>query len=152
MRTKSIGLAWIPVKNFKEAIKFYTEVVGLELLEINEEWGWAELAGHEGGCRLGIAQYQEGDDNQLETECPVKPGQNAVLSFDVADLDRSVLELKQNGAEVIGKRETIPGHVTMQLIKDKDGNFIHITQMLSPTFSDEEHNGHDHKGGCCGGH
>ena len=41
MRTNSIDLVWIVVKDFKNAVKFYTEVAGLKVVEMKEEWGWA---------------------------------------------------------------------------------------------------------------
>src|SRR5436853_363159 len=98
MHAKSIGLAWIVVKDFKKAVKFYTEVVGLKVAEMNEEWGWAELEGREGeGMRLGIAQQREkGQD-------PVAPGQNAVVTFTVDDLEKAVKHLQKQGSTLVGK-------------------------------------------------
>ncbi len=152
MRTKSIALAWITVKNFQKSVKFYTEVLGLKLIEINEEWGWAELEGHDGGCMLGIAQYQDSNpQDDAETKCPIKPGQNSVLSLEVEHLEQAISDLQKNGAHLVGKMEVIPGEIKMQLIQDLDGNFVHVTQTIK---SDHplEHVKHEHKGGCCGGH
>ena len=56
--TKSMDLVWIVVKDFKKAVKFYTETVGLKLLRNDEKSGWAELQGKEGGAMLGIASEQ----------------------------------------------------------------------------------------------
>ena len=139
MHTKSIGLAWIAVKDFKKAVKFYTEVVGLKLIEMNEEWGWAELEGHEchSGMRLGIAQAR------IEGEDPVNPGQNAVMTFTIDNLDNAIKNMQSKGAHLIGEVEVIPGHVKMQGVRDIDGNFIQMVELL------EDHH-YDH--GCCGGH
>lgn len=139
MRTKSIGLAWILVKDLKKTVKFYTDILGLQLLEMNEEWGWAELEGEEEGMRLGIAQQgSNGED-------PIEPGQNAVLTFTVDHLDKAIQEMKKQGVKLIGEVEVIPGHVKMQSARDVDGNFIQIVELL------EEHE-HKHGHGCCGGH
>lgn len=147
MKIKTMGLAWIPVNDFKKAITFYTEILGLKVLESNEEWGWAELAGHDGGSRIGISHHTE---TPAGNASPVKPGQNAVLSFDVANLEEAVAELQKKGVKLIGDIEVIPDHVKMQMVQDVDGNFIHLVEMLLP--QDHEHSKDEHHGGCCGGH
>ncbi len=134
MKTKSIDLVWISVKDLKKAVAFYTQVVGLELLEMSEEWGWAELEGHAGGARLGIAQYKENDS-------PIKPGQNGVVSYTVKNLEESIKGLKEEGAKLVGEVDEVPGHVKMQLVQDIDGNLFHLTEVL---FEEHEHHG------CCG--
>ncbi len=140
MKTQAIGLSWIVVNDFKKAVKFYTDTVGLKLVEMNEEWGWAELAGYSGeGSRLGIAQSQKGDEN------PVKPGQNAVMTFTVDDIDKAIQHVQKQGAQLIGKVEEVPGHVKMQSIRDSEGNIIQIVQLIEETG----HSDHHH---CCGGH
>lgn len=139
IKAKEIGLVWISVKDLQKAVTFYTTVIGLKLLEISEEYGWAELEGHEGGARLGIAQYSEDG-------CPVKPGQNGVISYTVDHLENAIEELHKQGAVLLGDLEEVPGHVKMQLVQDIDGNIFHIVEVLF-----EEHHHHEH-GGCCGGH
>ena len=122
MKVKEIGLAWIVVKDVKAAVAYYTEVVGLKLMEFNEEFGWAELAGHEGGARLGIAR-----------ECPsenVKPGQNAVITFTVDDIEQSKAAMVQKGANCDGDTIEVPGHVKMQTMLDADGNRFQLCQFL----------------------
>ncbi len=56
MKLKSMDFVWIVVNDLEKAIKFYTETVGLKLMELHEEFGWAELEGNKGGARIGIAQ------------------------------------------------------------------------------------------------
>ncbi|MDP1879684.1 MAG: VOC family protein [Parachlamydiaceae bacterium] len=141
MRTKAIKMVWISVKDFKKTIEFYRDVLGLKVVEMNEQWGWAELEGHDGeGTRLGIGQY----DSKCEQESPISPGQNAVICLDVDDLDEAIADLQKKGAKLVGKIEEVPGHVRMQLIEDFDGNKIHVTQVIAHK--------HSHQGGCCGGH
>ena len=41
MNLKSMDLAWIVVNDLQKAIKFYTETVGLKLVEFHEEFEWA---------------------------------------------------------------------------------------------------------------
>ena len=122
MAVKEIGLSWIVVKDVKEAVLYYTEVVGLRLAEFNEEYGWAELEGFEGGSRLGIAQESAHE--------PVKAGQNAVVTFTVANLEACRTKMLAQGAELRGDVIEIAGHVKMQTFVDKDGNCFQICQLL----------------------
>lgn len=122
MKVKEIGLSWIVVKNLKAAVKYYTDVIGLKLMEMNEEYGWAELEGHEGGSRLGIAQ-----ENPSEQ---VKAGQNAVMTFTVANLDKAKEAMVKKGAKCEGDVLEVPGHVKMQTLVDNDGNRFQICELV----------------------
>lgn len=127
MQVKEIGLSWIVVKDIKAAVQYYTNVVGLKLMEFNEQYGWAELEGHEGGSRLGIAQ-----ENPQEK---VSAGQNAVITFTVANLDKAKKEMIQKGARCEGDVLEVPGHVKMQTVMDRDGNRFQICELLHHTCS-----------------
>jgi predicted enzyme related to lactoylglutathione lyase len=122
MNVKSIDMTWLVVKDFKAAVDFYTKVVGLKLMESSEEWGWAELQGHEGGSRLGIAQDR--------SEEKIKPGSNAVPTFTVASLEAATVEMEKKGAKKVGDVMEVPGHVKMLLFKDADGNHFQMVEML----------------------
>ncbi len=113
---------WIVVKDIRSAVRYYTDVVGLQLVEFNEEYGWAELEGSDGGSRLGIAQ-----ENELEK---VKAGQNAVITFSVDDLEASKKKMMHQGAKCEGDVIEIPGHVKMQTLIDPDGNCFQICELL----------------------
>lgn len=123
MQVKEIRLCWIVVKNIREALNYYKDVVGLKLVEFSEEHGWAELEGFEGGQRLGIAQEspQEG----------FKAGQNAVVTFTVANLEESKQAMAKKGATCVGDIVEVPGHIKMQTLVDQDGNHFQICEMLS---------------------
>ncbi len=140
MKAKSIGLAWIIVKDLKAAVKFYTEVVGLKLCEMSEQWGWAELEGHDGdGMTLGIAQQRpDGQD-------PIQPGQNAVLTMTVDNLEKASKHLQQKGAKLIGPIEEVPGHVKLQTVRDTDGNYFQIVEKIESMSCSTNNNAHS----CC---
>jgi predicted enzyme related to lactoylglutathione lyase len=120
--TQSFDLAWIVVKDIKEAVKFYTETVGLKLLKLDEEFGWAELQGPNGGAMLGIAQENDKD--------PIKAGNNACLTFTVKDLEKSRDSFLKKGAKFLGEIMEIPGHVKLLTGVDADGNHFQLAQML----------------------
>lgn len=132
MKTNSIGLAWITVKDFKNAVKFYTEVAGLKVAEMNEEWGWAELEGHDGsGMRLGIAQHQEGCHTDACYESPIKPGQNSVITLTIDNIEQAQKEIQKQGASLIGEIHEVPGHVKMQTVRDAEGNIFQLVEVVA---------------------
>lgn len=121
MSIKSMDLSWIAVDDLDEAIKYYTEVLGLELMERSDEFGWAELRGTEGGSHLGLAQFSE--------MSPLEPGENAVVSMTVDNLDKTLKRL-EGKIECEGDVCEVPGHVKMQLIRDVSGNLIHLVEVI----------------------
>lgn len=122
MVAQSFDLAWIVVTDLKKAIKFYTDVVGLDLHQVDEELGWAELQGKNGGAYLGIAQVPPSGELQA--------GENAFLTFTVANLEQAKREMIGKGAKCIGDVHEVPGHVKMQMIQDNDGNQFQIVEKL----------------------
>src|SRR5262249_52394657 len=122
-KARSSTLSWIVVTDLDKAIRFFTEVVGLKLLHRADEWGWAELVGQEGGSELGIAVAGK--------ETTVKPGQNAIMTFTVADLLKSKSEMAKKGMKMVGDVQEVPGHVKLQFFKDQDGNLFQLVEQLS---------------------
>ncbi|MDE3045866.1 MAG: VOC family protein [Verrucomicrobiota bacterium] len=122
MSIKGLNLAWIVVNDLKKAVGFYTDVVGLKLEELNEQFGWAELSGSEGGARLGIAQQNERE--------AIQPGQNAVVTMTVENLVAAKERLIKKGAKVVGEVVEVPGMVKLQMVKDGDNNHFQLVEML----------------------
>ena len=122
MSIQGINLAWVVVRDIKKAVKFYTEVVGLKLEEMSEEYGWAELSGHAGGIRLGIAQQNDRD--------PIRPGQNAVVTLTVENLTKAAADLTKKGVKTVGEVVEVPNMVKLQMIVDQDGNHFQLVEML----------------------
>jgi predicted enzyme related to lactoylglutathione lyase len=119
---QGIQLIWIVVKDLKKAIQFYTEVVGMKLHELNEGYGWAELSGTQDGTRLGIAQMNDREN--------IQPGQNAVVTMSVANLEKSREELIRKGIKMVGEVIEVPGVVKMQTLTDVDGNHFQLVESL----------------------
>ena len=125
MKSKKFELAWIVVKDLKKSVQFYTEIVGLKVVHLGEEWGWAELQGQEGGATLGIAQERP------KSEEPITAGQNAVPTFTYANVEQAKAEIEKKGGRCKGKMQEVPGHVKMQTVVDPDGNHFQIVEKLS---------------------
>lgn len=121
MEMKGFNLAWIVVNDFKKAIQFYTEVMGLKVQNCNDEHGWAELTGPNGAL-LGIAKVCEHTD--------VKPGSNAVPTFSVVDIVAARASLEKKGTKLLGEIIEVPGQVKLQTCVDQDGNHFQLCQCL----------------------
>ena len=135
MKPKSMDLVWIVVNDVKKAVEFYTQTVGLQLKEFHEEYGWAELEGHHGGARIGLAQCQ------IKSVGDVLPGQNGIMTFTVDNLQNALSNLQKKNAKLIGPVQEIPGHVKMQMVADADGNRFQIVEVC-----------HQKAHQCCSGH
>ena len=122
MSLQGIHLSWIVVKDLEAAVKFYTEVVGLSLLEKSPEYGWAELSGPS-GSRLGIAQESPISE--------IKPGSNAIMAITVDNLGSTCAAFLQKGGKLSGEPMEVPGHVKIQSFIDKDQNTMQFVQKLS---------------------
>lgn len=121
MNVTGIKLSWIVVKDLNSALKFYTQVVGLKVLQESPEFGWAELSGPDGSV-LGIAQ----ENPQMSN----KAGTNAIVTVSVKDIDLARESFLKQGANLVGDVEVVPGHIKMQTFIDQDGNFMQLVQTL----------------------
>jgi predicted enzyme related to lactoylglutathione lyase len=125
---KNMSLAWISVSDFERAKKFYVDTLGLRPTAMAPEYGWMELMGEEGGHTLGVGVYSA--DNGPEKAQPVKPGQNAVMTFGVDDLHAARALLAAKGVKFVGDVIEIPDHVRMLFFQDPDGNYFQLVQTL----------------------
>ena len=121
MNIQGMHLAWVVVKKLDDAIKFYTDVVGLQLKKVSKENGWAELSGPTGAI-LGITEQNNWDGK--------KPGANAVVTITVTNLQKARDALMKKGAALAGEIMEVPGHVKLQTFHDRDGNTLQLVQTL----------------------
>lgn len=121
MKTLGIYLSWIVVEDIEKAIKFYTEVAGLQLKEYHKEFFWAELSGPN-GILLGISQ--ESPEN------PIRAGQNAVVTISVENLDDAIAHFKARHVTFVDEVVEVPGHVKMISFRDASGNIMQLVQKL----------------------
>jgi predicted enzyme related to lactoylglutathione lyase len=125
MTIKRMDLAWITVSDIARAKKFFVDTLGLKLNNDAPGHGWMELQGADGGgVLLGVGANHE--------EKPlVGPGQNAVLTMSVDDLDVSMAALKAKGVTFVGEVIEIPGHVRIVFFVDPDNNKFQLVQDVS---------------------
>ena len=121
MDNRGIGLIWITVSDIKKAIDYYSQVLGFQLAEFHEAFGWAELEAAS-GARLGLAQ--------ANPDQGMKAGTNAIITITVDDIVSSRAELEGKGVSLMGEIMEIPGEVKLQLCADKDGNQYQLVELL----------------------
>lgn len=122
MKIKNISLGWITTANLTGAKKFFVETLGLTVAQDSTDHGWLELQSDDDKFRLGIAQREEG--------LAIQPGQNAVITFTVANIEAVKAELEAKQIKVHEIVE-VPGHVKMAFIQDNDGNYFQLVEMLN---------------------
>jgi predicted enzyme related to lactoylglutathione lyase len=123
MAVKKSELSWITVSDWEKAKTFFTEVVGLEVVSAQEQYGWMELRGAEGGAYLGVSKNHEGSE--------LPPGHNAVVTFTVDDIVATKADMEAKGVTFVGGIHEVPGQVKLALFKDSDGNLFHLVQDIS---------------------
>ncbi|MHA2247788.1 MAG: VOC family protein [Candidatus Hodarchaeales archaeon] len=104
------------VKDFDRAKKFYTEILGFEIIyDGGSEVGWCELALPVKGAKLGLNLKREGE---------ITLG-SGTLTFDVTDLDATKSYLESNNVKTTDITD-MPDMVSYFDINDSEGNRIQI--------------------------
>lgn len=119
---KSSDLSWIVVSDIKKARKFFTEVLGLKESSFNDDFGWLELQGAEGGAYIGVAQ--EGAEKEMQL------GKGAVITLTVDNIEKTRKEFQKKKVKLIGDLVDVPGYAKMQLFSDLDGNMFQLIEII----------------------
>ncbi len=117
-------MAWVIVADIKKAKKFFIDTLGLTTACCVDEHKWMELRAHGGGVVLGVGEC--GPEDAL-----VKPGQNAIVTMTVDDIEAVRADLTKKGVVFKGEIIEVPGHVKMIFFVDPDNNLYQLVQDLS---------------------
>lgn len=118
------------VSNMDEAIRFYTQVLGLPLLSRNvdsehgEEFAFIELSG--GNIEL-LRRLDTGVADQPSTRPSLCPH----LAIGVEDLDEAVERLARHGVPILKGPLEIKGLVRWLYFCDPDKNILEFVQWLN---------------------
>lgn len=123
MNIKSIGLAWYTVSNPATAKKFFQDTLGLTLDNESPEYGWMEFTAEDKSFRLGVGKT-------CDSSPEIKAGQNAVVTFTVADIQAAKAHLEKQHVTLLGDIVEVPGHVKMLTFMDTDKNLFQVVQLL----------------------
>jgi lactoylglutathione lyase len=122
----------IRVKDMDESLRFYTEVLGMEVVEPRERTPPTEgevvtLCSPGGQQLLELNWYAEGS----RFGPPYANGEDLDhLGFEVDDLDAALAELSRNGVEVLIRSGEIGGWYGWReaFVKDPNGIWIELVQ------------------------
>ncbi len=105
------------VKNLDEAIAWFKEILGFELVFRMDEAEWAEITSPTKDVTIGLGVNQEVDGRGGTT--PV---------FGVKDIAQARAELEGKGVKFDGDTVEIPGMVKLATFFDPDGNTYMFAQ------------------------
>lgn len=108
----------MPISNLQASIKWYTEVLGFDLLFKVDEIGWAEVQTSIPGVTIGLSQVEV-----------VKLG-GPTPTFGVSDVDNARAKLESCGVSFDGETMTVPDMVKLATFFDPDGNSLMFAQSL----------------------
>ena len=132
MHLYRLNYSGIRVKDMDESLRFYTEVLGMEVVEPRERTPPTEgevvtLRSPGGQQLLELNWYAEGS----RFGSPYANGEELDhLGFDVDDLDGAIAELSRKGVEVVIRPGEIGGSIGWReaFVKDPNGIWIELLQ------------------------
>jgi predicted enzyme related to lactoylglutathione lyase len=120
MIIKRVALSWVSVGDVKKSKDFFVDTLGLKVFEEQQEYGWLEVKGSDGGNILGIGKACE--------ESGMKKGVNAVVTFVADDYEAAKKELSAKGIKFFGEIAGCPGVPRMICFNDPDGNMFQLVE------------------------
>ena len=105
------------VTDWKRALAFYHETLGISVNFESEEMGWAQL--DTGECNLAIERLAPDDP-----EAAALIGRNVGVSLQVDDIQATFERLVSRGVEFVGAPERQPWGGVLAHLKDPDGNIV----------------------------
>lgn len=118
---KGMELIWFFVIDWKSAMSFYRDNLGLKLLFVDEDEGWAEFQIGESETKLAIKHWK------LQSPAPRGGGGCPVIQ--VEDLDKAIADLTDKGVKMAGTVQEVEGMKRHSTLYDPDGNPIQLTQI-----------------------
>jgi CreA protein len=98
------------VSNLDDAIAWYGDLLGFEVIYKLDDMGWCELRTAWNGISIGLGQ----------SEKPTVGGTTPV--FGVKDIEAARSHLESNGVRFDGETQVIPDMVKLATFYDPDGN------------------------------
>lgn len=109
----------LSVSDLGQALNWYKDVLGFELIYRLDDMGWAEVTSPVDNVTLGLSQVE-----QVET------AGGATVVFGVVDIDATRAYLQRQDVRFDGETQTIPEMVKLATFFDPDGNKFMLAQDL----------------------
>lgn len=134
---KAVGLSFLTVKDVERTKQFFINSFGFELFDEKKEFGWCELKLTGAAYpSLGICQSKEESlhINDTDVTNPMinwknKPGQNAVITLVVENIEKSREVVKSQGL-ICADITELPGAFKMVTFFDFDENKLELYQFI----------------------
>ena len=110
------------VKDFEKSLPFYRDILGLELNSQDGKFADFKLEG------TSLAIFQKSDAVAMFPEKFMGNGGGIVLAFQVNDVKKTCVELKNKGVEIFEGPKTTEGGQTVAYFKDPDENIWEVSQ------------------------
>jgi predicted enzyme related to lactoylglutathione lyase len=110
-------LIQVAVADLDRAIRFYTEILGLQLESRSEELQWARIKMGIPGVTIGLGRQDT-----------VNGSGTVSLNLGVRDLDLTRRHLEKRGVHFTGPTIEVPGVVRLADLEDPDGNKIRLAE------------------------
>jgi catechol 2,3-dioxygenase-like lactoylglutathione lyase family enzyme len=124
------------VENYTDCKLFYQDVLGFKVSLADDDEEYAELDA--GATKITILNRSRLKDyvDSIESATYDRRAAKIGLTFAVPDLDDAILQLKAKGIAIFSSPwqfsdDGLAGGVLSACIRDPDGNFIELEQMLS---------------------
>ena len=108
----------VNVSNFDQAVEWYRQALGFEIVYRLDQYGWGEVRTPWGGVTIGLSQVEE-----------LKHG-GTVPTFGVKDIAAARSYLEGMGVRFDGDTYEIEGMVKLCTFYDPDGNAWMLAQTL----------------------
>ena len=108
----------INVSDLEQAIEWYKEVLGLELVYKLDQHGWCEMATATKHVTIGLGQTEE------------LKGGGTTPTFGVLDIDAARKHLESKDVRFDGDTYEIEGMVKLAMFYDPDGNSFMLAESL----------------------
>lgn len=141
LRPKRLGHLVLTVRDIQRSVRFYTEVVGLQVSDwISDQMVF--LRAGEDHHDLALSQIPK--DSPLIDDLPNygRPGMEhfSYLVEDRAEIDRTVQVLQEHGVEIVrGIGKHGPGENLFLVFKDPDGNNVEVYCEMTQIAPDSGH-------------
>ena len=116
-----MGLVCLTVSNIETAKKFFEGKLGLQLTMENVAFNWLEFAVKDGIACVGVGQASVHNPS-------MKPGMNAVVTFNVDNIEQAKKELEEKKVVFLSGIMDVPSEVKLALFTDEDGNHFFLAQ------------------------
>lgn len=120
MAIKRVSLSWVGIKDLNKSRQFFVDKLGLQVAESQEEYGWLELRGPDGGPVLGVGV--------ATPESGMPAGVNAVVTFVTDEYDVTKKQLEGKGIKFFGEIAGFPDVPRMINFQDEDGNTFQLVE------------------------